>query len=94
MTITKRNKIHRKLATTYARLSRYLGTPGETPGETETHAEYVTRTQAEYESALAKGVPELHQAITAARATINSSLHQIGTHRIGLHRISAVAGKI
>lgn len=83
MTITKRNKIHRKLATTYARLMRYLGTP--TPGETETHAEYVARTQAEYARALTQSVPGLRQAITAARATINGSTHQIGTHRIGLH---------
>jgi len=94
MTITKRNKIHRKLATTYARLARYLGAPGETPGETETHAEYVTRIQAEYKRALTKGVPGLRQAITAARATINGSLHQIGTHRIGLHRFSSEAAEI
>jgi hypothetical protein len=83
MTITKRNKIHRKLATTYARLTRYLGTP--TPGETETHAEHIVRTQAEYKRALTKSVPGLRQAIEAARGTINGSRHQIGTHRIGLH---------
>jgi hypothetical protein len=78
MTITKRNKIHRRLADTYTRLSRYLGAPGEIPGETETHDEYVMRTRSEYARALTQSVPMLRRAIDTARATISCCPHRIG----------------
>jgi hypothetical protein len=78
MTITKRNKTHRQLAATYARLTRYLGKPGEIPGEIETHDEYSTRTRSEYAHALTLGVPMLRRTIEAARAMISCCPHRIG----------------
>jgi hypothetical protein len=70
MNIEKRNRIHRSLAETYAQLTRYLGPPGNTPGETETYAHGIIRTLAEYERALKRGVPELQRMVEAARQQI------------------------
>jgi hypothetical protein len=78
MTISKRNKIHRQLATTCAQLSRYLGVPGQIAGEIETQAEYDARTRSAYARALTLSVPLLRQTITAARAAIHCCPNRIG----------------
>lgn len=81
MTISKRNKIHRKLAVTCAQLSRYLGTSGAIAGEIETpdeHAAYVARTRTACARALTLSVPMLRQTISAARAEIHCCPHRIG----------------
>ncbi|HEU4727708.1 MAG TPA: hypothetical protein VFT22_07460 [Kofleriaceae bacterium] len=66
-TIQKRNRVHRELAETWARMTRYLGMPGQTPGEIEGFDEYKTRTRTEYRAALTRSIPELRKQIEAAR---------------------------